>query len=436
MTKRKAWIALALSFAFGALLLVAAAPIAVWSATLLPNGEQQYTDANGNPLASGRVYFFVPNTTTPKNTWTDAGQTTLNTNPVNLDSAGRAVIFGNGQYRQVVYDSAGSLVWDRLTQDVYGLVNVTWGGTSGGTANAQTLTPSVPATALSTGARFAFIAGFTNTSATTLNVSGLGATNVFKITTSGPAALTGGELVAGNVAEVTYDGSRFQLANPSYTLDTISATSFSVSGTFQTPASSSTATVWSYLAVGGGGNGGAAAHDATLGVAGGGGGGAGACAQGIFTGVAPSTSITITIGAATSPTSIGAPVNITANGGTNGTAGAVTSPTSIGLGGLGGTGGTTSGATLNAQGGYGATGVGVPALSPTSLGVGLPFAVGGQGGASCLGGGGYGSNGSSAAANGGAPGSGGGGGGAKQGTGVQSAGTGASGIVVIRREAN
>jgi hypothetical protein len=87
------------------------------SATLLPNAEQQFVDANGKPLAGGSVYFYIPNTSTFKNTWQDSAQTILNTNPVILDGAGRAIIWGNGTYRQVVYDQFNNLIWDQITQD-------------------------------------------------------------------------------------------------------------------------------------------------------------------------------------------------------------------------------------------------------------------------------------------------------------------------------
>jgi hypothetical protein len=85
------------------------------TATLLPNAKQQFLDTNGRPLAGGQVYFYIPNTSTLKNTWQDAGQTVLNTNPVVLDANGQAIIYGNGQYREVVYDVHGNLIWDQLT---------------------------------------------------------------------------------------------------------------------------------------------------------------------------------------------------------------------------------------------------------------------------------------------------------------------------------
>lgn len=90
------------------------------TATLLPNARQQFLDSNGRPLTGGSVYFYVPLTSTLKNTWQDAGKTILNTNPVVLDSSGQAIIYGDGQYRQVVYDVHGNLIWDKLT-DSYAL---------------------------------------------------------------------------------------------------------------------------------------------------------------------------------------------------------------------------------------------------------------------------------------------------------------------------
>jgi len=87
------------------------------SASLLPNGKQQFFDANGNPLAGGSVTFYIPNTSTLKNTWQDAGQTIINSNPITLDASGEAIIYGSGGYRQVVKDSSGNAIWDQLTGD-------------------------------------------------------------------------------------------------------------------------------------------------------------------------------------------------------------------------------------------------------------------------------------------------------------------------------
>lgn len=83
-------------------------------ATLVPFGKQQFTDASGASLALGTVDFYVPGTTTRKDTWQDAGQTIFNTNPVLLDAGGYAIIYGSGTYRQVVKDVLGNVIWDRV----------------------------------------------------------------------------------------------------------------------------------------------------------------------------------------------------------------------------------------------------------------------------------------------------------------------------------
>lgn len=85
----------------------------------------------------------------------------------------------------------------------------TWGGTSGGTANAQTLTLTPAITAYVTGQRFRFLAGVTNTAATTLNVNGVGAVNI--ITQSTGVSLPSNYLTIGAQYEVVYNGTAFVL---------------------------------------------------------------------------------------------------------------------------------------------------------------------------------------------------------------------------------
>jgi hypothetical protein len=84
---------------------------------LLPNAFQQFFDSNGRPAAAGSVWFYIPGTDTLADTWQDPAQTITNTNPVILDAAGRAQIWGTGQYRQVMFDAAGNQLWDGLTSD-------------------------------------------------------------------------------------------------------------------------------------------------------------------------------------------------------------------------------------------------------------------------------------------------------------------------------
>lgn len=184
-----------------ALALALALP-ALAQAVLLPNGRQQFLDANGDPLAAGTVGMYVPSTLTPKNTWTSAAQSSLNTNPVVLDSAGSALIYGSGTYRQIVKDVFGNTIWDANTAGVAGPFPA-WGGTSTGSGNAQTVAAS--SFVASSGNQIAFKAGFGNTGNATLTITGVGTYPIYADTPAGPALLTGGEIAVGGVYQLTYD---------------------------------------------------------------------------------------------------------------------------------------------------------------------------------------------------------------------------------------
>lgn len=152
-------------------------------------------------LAGGSVAMYVPGTTTPKQTWQNAAQTILNTNPIILDSNGCGIIFGSGAYRQIVYDSLGNEIYDQLT---YGYTsNPFWASLASGTANAITVTDA--SFSATDGQAIQFVAANTNTGAATLTPSGTGtAVPIEKNSPSGPVALTGGEIVAGNLVTATY----------------------------------------------------------------------------------------------------------------------------------------------------------------------------------------------------------------------------------------
>ena len=87
------------------------------------------------------------------------------------------------------------------------LEGVLWCGVSTGAANAQALTPTQPIAAYVEGQGFSFLAGFTNTGALQIGISGIGLVNVLKEGESGPAPLTGGEVVAGETYTVRVDAS-------------------------------------------------------------------------------------------------------------------------------------------------------------------------------------------------------------------------------------
>lgn len=89
------------------------------------------------------------------------------------------------------------------------------GGTSAGSANAQTVSTTPSNFTLVAGYRVTFIPGFTNTGPLTLNVGGTGALAVYRQTPSSAISTYGGEVVAGSTIDVVYDGTRWQILSNS-----------------------------------------------------------------------------------------------------------------------------------------------------------------------------------------------------------------------------
>jgi len=113
---------------------------------------------------------------------------------------------------------------------------------------AGTLSPALGAYA--TGNLFSFVAANTNTGAATINLNSLGAKSITKL---GSTALAAGDIVSGRVYLIEYDGTRFQLINPSAS----SVSSFSAGTTGLTPSTATTGavTLAGTLAVANGGTG-------------------------------------------------------------------------------------------------------------------------------------------------------------------------------------
>src|ERR1700748_1283926 len=77
------------------------------------NPNEQFCDGNGLPYAGGSLAFFASGTSTPLNTYSDSALTIANTNPVVLDSAGRAgsVFLQNLAYKVVLSDVNNNQIW-------------------------------------------------------------------------------------------------------------------------------------------------------------------------------------------------------------------------------------------------------------------------------------------------------------------------------------
>lgn len=179
----------------------------------------QFFDSNGTPLAGGLLYVYTAGTTTPATSWTTNSGASANTNPIVLNAAGRTpfeIWLNSGvTYKFALYTSTNVLIgtYDNIPAiddpTVFNnLITVT--GT-----NALIGTSVPPYTSYVAGMTLSFIPVATNTGAVTIDVDGLGAKNLF-VGSSTP--MVGGELVAGRIAQIEYDGTRFQLYQASISI--------------------------------------------------------------------------------------------------------------------------------------------------------------------------------------------------------------------------
>jgi hypothetical protein len=97
---------------------------------IAPNLKQRYFDANGNPLAGGKLYTYQAGTTTPQATYTDSGGGTANANPVILDANGEATVWLDPtlSYKFILADSSDTVQW--TVDDVIGLITADAVGTA------------------------------------------------------------------------------------------------------------------------------------------------------------------------------------------------------------------------------------------------------------------------------------------------------------------
>ncbi|MEK9722469.1 MAG: hypothetical protein VW405_03145 [Rhodospirillaceae bacterium] len=84
--------------------------------TIMPSPVFTGLDSNGDPVAGGLLYVYQAGTTTPATTYSDVSLTTPNSNPVVLDSAGRATVYlsPGSSYKFLLKTAASATVW---TQD-------------------------------------------------------------------------------------------------------------------------------------------------------------------------------------------------------------------------------------------------------------------------------------------------------------------------------
>jgi len=194
------------------------------------NGSGTYVLPAGNPVVTGSTI----SSTWANNTLNDMA--TALTGSIAKD--GQTTPTGNlpmGGY-------AHTSVADATVRTMYATAGQVQDGsftllTSVSGTNAITATGAIGMSAYVAGQRFSFVAAGTNTGAATININSIGAKSLTK---NGTTALAAGEVTSGTVYQIVYDGTQFQLLNP--TITSI-VSSFSAGTTGLTPNTSTTGAV-------------------------------------------------------------------------------------------------------------------------------------------------------------------------------------------------
>ena len=213
-------------------------------------------DASGNPISGARLRFYESGTDTLLTVYADEGLITAHPDPL-LSGAGGTVaqVFFNGavEARLRVFTPTDTLLHDfdpvptsvtttgaaqisfspvtgnaatnvqaaiaNNTASILTLAenaeNTVRAVLTGGSSNTYTLAAENTISAYAENQGFQIIANHTNTGAATINIDSLGVKDIQKYDAAGsPTALVAGDLVAGGVYDLVYDGTRFMMASP------------------------------------------------------------------------------------------------------------------------------------------------------------------------------------------------------------------------------
>ena len=204
---------------------------------LAPVAKAKFFDNNGRPAAGYKLFTYEAGTNTKLATYTDETTGTPNTNPVVLDFRGEANVWipPNVAYKFVFSPSTDT---DPPTAPIWTVDNIVdsqlvtlWGGVDTGIVNAYVIDFDSNFSAYADGIVIYWLPANTNTGASTINVNGLGPV---PIVDQGGAALTAGQIVANQMAQIIYNSGSFNL---------LSATTTILSGTFSASLTGFTAAI-------------------------------------------------------------------------------------------------------------------------------------------------------------------------------------------------
>lgn len=137
--------------------------------------NQQYSDTTGLPYAGGSLTFYASGTSTPLATYSNRALSIANTNPVVLDSAGRAgdIFLQNLAYKVVLADVNANVIWTAdpvYSSDFSTTASFLSGaGSPNGVVAGSAGSPTVPASVYwDTTNNILYVATTTGTSSTTV----------------------------------------------------------------------------------------------------------------------------------------------------------------------------------------------------------------------------------------------------------------------------
>jgi hypothetical protein len=191
------------------------------------NGSGTYTLPAGNPVVTG---------TTISSTWANNTLSDISTALTgSIAKDGQTTPTGNLPMGGFAHTG----VADATVRTQYASVAQVQDGTpqyltSVAGTNVITATASLGMTAYATGQTFRFIAAASCTDVVTLNINAIGAKSITK---NGTTALSAGDIATNGAYEVIYDGTRFQLVNPT------SVSTFSAGTTGFTPSTATSGAV-------------------------------------------------------------------------------------------------------------------------------------------------------------------------------------------------
>ncbi len=185
--------------------------------TLSPVFKQKFFDNSGIPLNGGKLFSYLAGTSTKTATYSDAGGSSANTNPVILNFRGEADVYiePNKGYKFVLAPSTDT---DPPTNPIWSIDNVRssqlitlYGGVDSGVANAYVLTFTASFTSYTDGIVIYWIPANTNTNISTLNVNGLGPLSIVNANGNG---LSAGQIQANQPTTVILKSGQWILVSP------------------------------------------------------------------------------------------------------------------------------------------------------------------------------------------------------------------------------